>query len=66
MSVRVYAEAMYESALWQVVQENLTTGEHFIVRKDLQQGEARELAERMQKALDHNSAKDSTSINPLQ
>ena len=58
MSKRVYAEAMYGSPLWQVVQENLNTGEHSIVKRDLQPSDARRLAEEMQKVAENNTSAD--------
>lgn len=61
MSKRVYAEAMYGSVLWQVIQENLATGEHSVVRKGLTQSEARKIAESLQKTPNNESDNNQSS-----
>jgi len=55
MQLRIYAEAMYGSTNWQVVEEKLVTGEHRVIYKNLPQGVARNLAERRQKEVDESS-----------
>ena len=52
MSLRVYAESMYGSMLWQVVREDLVTGRHSVVKSHLSQSEARTLTEKIQASIE--------------
>lgn len=52
MSNRIFAEQMEKSNLWQVVQQNTTSNERFIVKDKMQEQDARELASSMQRAND--------------
>lgn len=57
MNNRVFAERMEKSILWQVVQQNTTTNERYIVKDKLQEQEARNFASDMQRAIDNDQKK---------
>ena len=65
MSLRVYAEAMYGSVLWQVVQEDLVAGRHFLVHSHLSQSDARKLAEKIQTFTENVLTEDSEGKKTL-
>ncbi len=52
VSKRVFAEAMYRTNLWQVLVEDLETEKISILHKNLQNGVAVQMAERLQEEFD--------------
>ena len=60
-SARIYAEAMYGSILWQVVREDLASGEFSAIEKDLSQLWAQTLANRLQQAIDETLRIEATT-----
>jgi hypothetical protein len=61
MIAKIYAEAMYGSIFWQVVRENLVSGECSAIEKDLSQWGAQALADRVQQAIDETLRLEGTS-----
>jgi hypothetical protein len=52
MSKRVFAEAMYRTNLWQVLVEDLETEKISVLHKNLQNGVAVQIAEKLQEEFD--------------
>ena len=63
MAARIYAEAMDGSILWQVVRENLASGECSAIEKDLWQSSAHALADRVQQAIDETLWMEANTMN---